>query len=468
MKKYRTIIIIVAIVVVAVIAFFFLRARRQADAASQYQTVTLERGTLTATVGATGTVRASQVAILTWQTSGTVGSVDVGVGDQVVAGDVLATISKDSLPQSIILAEADLVAAQRNLDTILNSKTPQAQAQLAVINAQRVYDRAKDKLASLEQQGRAGQETIDNAWAQYVIARQAADTTQQNYDRLSERSEDDPLRAQAYTALYAAIQQRDRAYDNWNYYFAQPSERDIAEAEANLALAEAQLEDAQREWERLKDGPDANDIAAAQSRVTAIQATIGAAQIDAPFAGTVTQINPMPGDQVGPGTVAFRIDDLSRLLVDVQISEIDINNVKLNQPVTLSFDAILNQEYHGKVVEVAQVGAIVGGVVSFTVTVELEDADAQVKPGMTAAVTIVINELEDVLLIPNRAVRLVEGQRVVYVLRSGQVERVEITLGVSSDIMSEVIEGELKAGDTIILNPPAEFNTDGPPGFVGR
>jgi len=62
----------------------------------------------------------------------------------------------------------------------------------------------------------------------------------------------------------------------------------------------------------------------------------------------------------------------------------------------------------------------------------------------------------------------VEGQRVVYLLRGGQVERVEITLGVSSDIMSEVIEGELKAGDTIILNPPAEFNTDGPPGFVGR
>jgi HlyD family secretion protein len=119
-------------------------------------------------------------------------------------------------------------------------------------------------------------------------------------------------------------------------------------------------------------------------------------------------------------------------------------------------------------VEVAQVGSIVGGVVSFTVTVELEDADAQVKPGMTAAVTITINELDDVLLIPNRAVRLVEGQRVVYVLRGGQAERIAITLGVSSDTMSEVIEGDLKEGDTIILNPPAEFNTDGPPGFVGR
>ena len=269
MKKYRTIIIIIAIVVLAVVAFLFLRARRQADSVSQYQTVAIERGTLTATVGATGTVRASQTAILTWQTSGTVGTVDVGVGAQVAAGDILAGISKDSLPQSIILAEADLVTAQRNLDTILNSKTPQAQAQLAVINSQRVYDRAKDTLASLEQRGSADQDTIDNAWAQYIIAKQAADAAQQNYDRLSERAADDPLRAQAYTALYAATQQRDRAYDNWNFYFAQPSERDIAEAEAKLALAEAQLQDAQREWERLQDGPDANDIVAAQARVTA-------------------------------------------------------------------------------------------------------------------------------------------------------------------------------------------------------
>jgi len=468
MKKYRTIIIIIVIAFLAVAGFLFLRARRQADATSQYQTVAIERGTLTATVGATGTVRASQTAILTWQTSGIVGSVDVGVGDGVVAGEVLSILSKDSLSQSIILAEADLVTAHRNLETILNSKTPQAQAQLAVINAQRAYDRANDSLVSLQQRGHADQETIDNAWAQYVIAKQAADAAQANYDRLSERAEDDPLRAQAYTALYAATQQRDRAYNNWKYYFAQPSERDISEAEANRALAEAQLEDARREWDRLKDGPDANDIVAAQARVTAIQATLGMAQIEAPFEGTVTQVNPMLGDQVGPGTTAFRIDDLSRLLVDVQISEIDINNVKLNQPVVLSFDAILNQEYHGKVVEVAQVGSIVGGVVSFTVTVELDDADSQVKPGMTAAVTIVINELEDVLLIPNRAVRVVSGERVVYILSGSQVQQVPITLGVSSDTMSEVIGGELKAGDTVILNPPAEFITNGPPAFVRR
>jgi HlyD family secretion protein len=71
--------------------------------------------------------------------------------------------------------------------------------------------------------------------------------------------------------------------------------------------------------------------------------------------------------------------------------------------------------------------------------------------------------VEDVLLVPNRAVRLVEGERVVYILRDGQAERVVITLGATSDLVSEVASGDLREGDVIILNPPADFTQDGPP-----
>ena len=99
--------------------------------------------------------------------------------------------------------------------------------------------------------------------------------------------------------------------------------------------------------------------------------------------------------------------------MDVEVSEVDINSVSVGQAATLSFDAILNKNYHGEVVEVAKVGNNVGGVVNFTVTVELIDADELVKPGMTAAVNVVIQEETDVLLIPNRAIRLVDAERVV-------------------------------------------------------
>ncbi len=82
----------------------------------------------------------------------------------------------------------------------------------------------------------------------------------------------------------------------------------------------------------------------------------------------------MVGDQVNAGTVSFRIDDLSHLLVDVQITEVDINRVKVGQPAKMTFDAISGKEYNGKVTEVANFGVTQQGVVNFTVTVELTDA----------------------------------------------------------------------------------------------
>ena len=107
----------------------------------------------------------------------------------------------------------------------------------------------------------------------------------------------------------------------------------------------------------------------------------------------------------------------------------------------------------------AQAGDSVQGAVSFTVTVELTSPDANVKPGMTAAVTITVKQINNVLLVPNRAVRVVDNQRVVYVLRNGQAQEVAITLGASSDTQSEVISTNLKAGDLIILNPPSMLFT---------
>jgi HlyD family secretion protein len=178
----------------------------------------------------------------------------------------------------------------------------------------------------------------------------------------------------------------------------------------------------------------------------------------------VTEAAPLPGDQVIAGMTAFRVDDLSSLLVDVELSEVDINTVTVEQPVTLSFDAILGAEYQGQVIKVSQAGTVVNGVVNFTVTVELTDADELVKPGMTAAVNIVVKEIKDAVLVPNRAVRLVDGDRVVFVTgEDGLPKKVEIRLGSSSDTMSVVTGGDLKEGDQVILNPTADLTGSGPP-----
>jgi HlyD family secretion protein len=170
---------------------------------------------------------------------------------------------------------------------------------------------------------------------------------------------------------------------------------------ADIALLEAQLVDAQREWERVKDGPTPEDIASAQARVTAAQATLDNTRIAAPFSGLITEAISKPNDQVAPGSPAFRMDDLSHLWVDVGISEIDINLVEPGQPVILTFDAILAKEYQGRVVEVSPVGLSNLGIVDFKVRVELLNPDQDVRPGMTAAVEILVNQIDEALLMTN-------------------------------------------------------------------
>ena len=136
------------------------------------------------------------------------------------------------------------------------------------------------------------------------------------------------------------------------------------------------------------------------------------------------------------------------------VSEVDINNIAVGQPVTLTFDAISGKTYNGQVAEVSQAGDLSSGAVNFTVTAKLTDGDIKVKPGMTAAVTIITYQVKDKLLVPNRAVRLVDGSQVVYILKNNLPVQVKITLGSSSDTQSVVASGDLKAGDLVILNPP--------------
>jgi HlyD family secretion protein len=406
-KRHKRLSVGVGIGVVLLVAFVALRGRGAA-AESPFETTPIERGTLTATIGATGSVRAQRTASLIWQTTGSVDEVSAKVGDHVSRGDLLASLDRRYLPQNIILAQADLISAQKDLDDLMNSGTTRAEAAIALDEAEKDYKKAYDYRQSLN-----GKITI---------------------------------REVRIVGGAPVIKE----------YKGYADEETITDADEELALALATLEDAQRDYEQVKDGPSQADVSAAQARVDAALATLSMAVIIAPFDGTVTQADLVSGEQVVSGDIAFRLDDLSHLLVDVQISEVDINSINLDQEAILTFDAILEKEYNGRVVEVGQAGDTEQGVVNFTVTIELTDADELVKPGMTAGVNIVLTEINDVLLVPNRAVRSMEGNRVVYILRDQMPVPVEVRLGQSSETMSIIVEGDLKEGDLVILNPPAQ------------
>jgi HlyD family secretion protein len=517
MKKFLIIVIVLAVIIGGGYAWITYRAQKaQEELMASLQTVVADTGTLTATIGATGVVRSNQTAQLAWQTSGGVEKVDVLVGDQVSADQVLASLLQTSLPQNVILAQADLVNAQKALDDLMDSQVQQAQALQAVENAEKALEdllnpelqqaKALQAIADAQKavdfyerqvnslQSSANQADIDAAKAQVTLAKDALDRAQDKFDPFANRPESNLTRATLQAKLAEAQQQYDYAVRQLNSLTGTASDTEIAVAQANLetsqaqldeaqreyerikdgpseadvALLQAQLEEARREYDRIKDGPDPDDIAVAKARIAAADATLSQVIIKAPFEGTITMVDVKPGDQVNPGSSAFRIDDLSRLLVDLDVSEVDINQIKEGQDVTMSFDAILAKEYHGKVSEVAPVGNNVAGVVNFTVTIELLDADDEVRPGMTSAVNIVIRQIDEALLVPNRAVRVVDGERVVYILENGALKSVPITLGASSDLYSQVFDGDLKAGDTIVLNPPSTMlNFGGPPGGGG-
>ncbi len=454
MKFNRILWIVLALAAAGAAAFFWFNGRTQAADGTTYQTEVARRGTLTASVGATGTVRAGQTAILTWQTGGRVEAVNVVIGQAVVQDEVLASLAQTSLSQNIILAEADLVNAQKNLDELLHSTLARAKAEQDLANALQALDDAQKNVNKISYD-RASQDLIEKTEAELDLAKLQVSRAEDAYKMVQNRPDGDSLKAQALLNLSNARLNRDNLIAKLNWYKGSYSELDAQKYRAALAVAEAQVADARREIERLKDGPNPDDIAAAKARVAAAQATLNQARILAPFDGVVTAVEPQPGDMVTAGKVAFRVDDLSRLLVDVQISEVDINSVAVGQPVTLAFDAVQGKTYNGEIVKINGVGDSTSGAVNFTVTVELTDADELVKPGMTAAVTIQVKEVKDALLVPNRAVRVVDGQRVVYILKDGVLTPVAVRLGASSDSVSEVVGGDLQEGDTIVLNPPS-------------
>jgi HlyD family secretion protein len=452
----RALIIILLIAVLAGGSYFLYDRNQQAQAAAQniYQTALLKKGDLTATVGATGTVRTNQTTTVNWQTSGRIGKIMVKEGDTVTLNQVLAELDPASLPQNLILARADLVTAQRNLDNLKNSDTARTQAQQTLVQAQKNLTDAQGERYR-KNLARVSRATIDQKQAELVIAQDKLKNAKENYAKFENKPEGDLMRAQAFDVLAQAQQKVDQLQYDLAWLTGGPDVNEIAQADAAIAVATAKLADAQREWDRLKNGVDPQDLAAAQARIDSIRAILSQTQLTAPINGAVTDIKSMAGDQVNPGTVSFRIDDLAHMLVDVQITEVDINRIKISQSARMTFDAIPNQEYSGKVVKIADFGTSVGGVVNFTVTLELTDADAQVRSGMTAAVNLTVDQLSNVLLVPNRAVRLRSGQRIIYLLQNGQPAAVDINMGAISDTYSQIVSGNVKENDEVILNPPA-------------
>ena len=385
------------------------------------------------TVEVVGSVEAQPFASLTWNTEGVVEEVYVKAGDQVKAGDVLMKLNTNSVSSSILSGEADLVTAQKELeDLLIGSSEELAQAAIDLKDAKEAYEEAANYLKYLQ--------------------------TSQKV-------------RQTETKIFI-----DEVFGKWKYryktrVFKGPAPEDwIIEAENDLALKKAQLEDAQRAYDRLKDGANAQDITAAQARIDAAQATVDSMSVIAPFDGQVLYVESQPGDIVNTESTALEMANLDHLYVEAQIGESDIASISVGDPITATMDAVEGLELTGKVAAIDPLGEVDSDSVQYTVRIDIDKIEKLVSLplGSTANATIEVEPATMSLAVPITAIQNDDqGEYVLVVQADGSTKRVDVETGTIVDDLV-VVTGELKKGDTLTTSQNNSIPRPGGGPFGGR
>ncbi len=362
---------------------------------------------------------------LAFKTSGQVAEVLVQEGDVIEVGDVIARLGdREVLDANLADAKQAHIAAELEL----------MDANLALLDAQKAYDdlyknwpdmaiQAEQTLTDARQEARdaglnlgyktgtADQTDIDIAWSQVVLAQKALEDAREDFEPYENKPLDSLARATYQAKLAKAQQAYDRAVANYNAFRDPSGEFEISQAEATDRIAQARLEQAQKDYEALLDGPDPQDVALAeagiekaQSRITAAenniattqvnilaaQAAIDALDLVAPMVGTVVTLDLIPGDQVVAGESVAVLADFSSWRVETfDLTERDVPDVFVGQDVAITLDALPSLELTGTVEHISDLYTEKGGDITYTVRIRLDKGDENLRWGMTALVTFV-------------------------------------------------------------------------------
>jgi HlyD family secretion protein len=408
-----------------------------------------------------------------------------------------------------IAAHKDVVAAQAAYDSAaLKLKQVLAQQSVPVdlISAQTAYDSAISGLTSARaklDQVKAGPTAADLTAAQ-ASAAQAQSTLENARAKLDQvlggATDADRIAAEtAVTTAQANLQSAQAKLASLGVVTPQ----DMQSARLSHASAEAALRTAQAKLEQVQAGPAQADLESARSAVAGAQATLVTksgharasdialqqeavrqaelslqqAQIDldnntlvAPFDGVVGAIAGNPGEPAPSGTNGFMtLVDPREVRIDVTVDETDVAKIMVGKPASITFDAIPNRPFRGKVTSIAPTGTLTQGVVTYPVSISIEARNQVLPAGMTASTTITIDEKDDVLVVPNRAVRRQGRDQVVEVMgEDGKPAIRTVRTGVQNDQFVEITDG-LSEGDQVIIQGTSTRapNVGGPGGAPG-
>jgi len=510
----------IALIVVAILAALLLGGaiKRPAATSAAPATVAVTRGSLTATVPGSGSVAAEQNLSLGFQGTGTVTEVLVKEGDSVQAGQVLARLDDrqfvlqvtnaqaglqsakarlsqaqqgNARPEDLASAQAAVASAQANFDKVSKGPTASdlAAVQAALSSAQAAYQAAVNSGGTTGSQLEAAAASVQKTQAALAQAQAAYDKVasnpnigmlpqslqlqqatidynqaKANYDSLVQTSGSD---AQSKTQSAASQVAQARA----NLAKLTPRAEDVTAAQASLDQAKANLG-------KLTSAGTATDLAIQQAAVAQAEAALQQAQLNldnatlnAPFAGIISQVNVVTGSLPNNAAPAMKLINRNPLHVDLKLSENDVAQVQLGQPVTLAVASLNGWKTTGKVSYVAPAADNSNGVVTYAVRVSFPDTDPTVKVGMTADMIITTARKDNVLLVPNSALLPKGTGRAVQIPATDTqghptTSEVDVQTGLSDGVNTE-ITGGLSAGQQIVALPDTNAPRRPGSGFFG-
>jgi len=461
----------VVVVVAAGVGTFFLT---RGDAASvQYRTATATLGTVTQTVSISGNLAPDGETDLDFEGPGKVTAVNVQPGQTVTAGEVVATQDPTSLDASLTQAEATLSAAEANLTSAKSATSASSltQAEGQVSSSEVQYETAVTSLADTTA---VNAQQVSQANAAYTEAQAIA-----NADGCTPSSTTSPCVQDEQTVS--------QDYQAWQSAIVKAKQSDD-QAQGQVSADKVQWENAKASLAALENGSTSSStqIATAESQVeidqvnvTNAQAAVNAATLKAPAAGLVEEVNVTTGEQISSGgtggvssgssgsaTHAVVIITPGVFEVTGSVSDALVNEIAVGQSAEV-VAAGSSEAVAGKVTEVAEEATVSSGVASFPVTVVLSGASPSLRPGMSASVSVIINQVVQVITVPTSAVHTTGAGSTVTLFVNGKPDPVAVTVGASDATLTQILTG-VKLGDEVVIATITSTIPSSTSGTTGR
>ncbi len=518
-RKKHLILGFAGVAVVAAAGFYFWGG--QASAA-QYLTARVERGNLRNTVTATGTIQAVTTVQVGSQASGTISALYADYNSAVKKGQVIAQLDPSVPKAQVEQARANLQQAQASLQ----------QARASVANSRAGVSDAQAKAQAAASTAQNNQAGVAGARANLAVLKaQQADAL--SYLKQQESLMKNGVIAQRdYETAQTAYQTAQARYDQAAAQLNQAMLSEQMSASSGIAQSQAQVQQSQAQVQQSQAQVQAAEAQVQQAAAALQLAEVNLAHttITSPIDGIVVSRDVNVGQTVAASLSAptlFTIaNDLTKMQVIANIDQADIGVVENAKSVKFTVDAFPGKDFEGKIEQMRLNPQNVQNVVTYNVVIDVDNPEQKLKPGMTANLTVTIDERNNVLKVPNAALRfmpqdasaqrttggnsngqgrrqssgngngsggndsaaksgsdvqfapptapVLAGQtRVVWVLGQDKPERRRIKVGLSDGASTEVVEGNLQEGDMVItgqtLSSASKSNSNqtSAPGFGG-